>query len=147
MKILLPDPGTDLLEFLRDSEKLNDALNSDTEAGEVIWQVPKFSYSSEYQFNDILKNLGVEVAFSPEQADFSSLTDSQVWIDTILQQTHIGIDENGIEAAAFTEIMLAGGAMPTGRAEMVLDRPFLYVIEYQGCPIFIGVCGNPAEAS
>lgn len=140
---LLPDEGTSLDRFLEDADALQDALKGDITVGEVVWQVPKFSYGTSYQLNDALSNLGVSAAFSPEKADFSAMTDAVSWIDTIIQQNHIGIDENGIEAASFTMIAWAGAARPQGRAEMILDRPFLYVVNNRSCPVFIGICGDP----
>jgi len=147
VQFLLPDRGVDLMEFLETPEKLEAALQGEGKSGEVVWQVPKFTYASTYkeELMDALKALGVEAAFSPGDADFSGIMDGEAWIDSISQQTHVGIDENGIEASAFTMIALAGAAMPDGRAEMILDRPFLYIIRNSGCPIFIGVYQNPAE--
>jgi len=48
-----------------------------------------------------------------------------------------------VEAAAFTEIAWAGAALRQGRAEMILDRPFLYAIRHRGQVIFVGICGKP----
>lgn len=147
MVVLLPDRGEDLGQFLEPSGRLEAILNEDegeSMFGEVVWQVPKFSYGSSFGFKDMLEGLGVTAAFSPEKADFSGISDDAAWIDSVIQQTHIGIDENGIEAASFTQIDWAGAAMPSGRAEMILDRPFLYVVREKGCPVFIGICGNPA---
>ena len=59
------------------------------------------------------------------------------------QEVHIGIDENGVEAAAFTEILWAGAALPQGRAEMILNRPFLYAVKNKGQILFVGICQDP----
>jgi serpin B len=68
----------------------------------------------------------------------------QAFISNIQQKAHISIDENGVEASAYTEIAIAGAAMPEGRAEMILDRPFIYGIQSRyGDLLFIGVCNNP----
>lgn len=144
---LLPDKGTDLQEFIKTPKALESAFQGEFKYGEVIWQVPKFSYESAYKDSLMatLRELGVKDAFSPENADFSGISDEMGWINSIRQETHVGIDENGIEAAGFTVIEWCGAALPDGRAEMILDRPFLYVIKNQGCPIFIGICQNPAE--
>lgn len=147
VQFLLPDYGVSLEKFLEDPELLKTALGSDKVVGEVVWQIPKFSYGTSYLLKDALVDLGVKAAFSPEQADFGGMTDSAAWIDTVIQQNHIGIDENGIEAASFTMIAMAGGAMPQGRAEMILDRPFLYVVKHKSCPVFIGICADPASTS
>ena len=119
VKILLPDKGVDIREFLESPKTLKDALEGSAIMGEVIWQIPKFSYSSSYKLTDMLKKLGVTDAFSSEQADFTEMTQQPAWIDRVSQDTHIAIDENGIEAAAFTVIDWAGAAIPQGRADMI----------------------------
>ena len=61
------------------------------------------------------------------------------------QETCIGIDENGVEASAFTKIDYAGAAMPEGRAEMILNRPFLYgIASSEGSLLFAGIFETPA---
>ena len=86
------------------------------------------------------KNGGVGCFFAGE-----GISHEVCWIDSVIQEAHIGIDENGIEAASFTQMDWAGAALPSGRAEMILDRPFLYVVQEKGCPLFIGICENPAD--
>ena len=68
-----------------------------------------------------------------------------VFVSDIKQNSHIELDENGVTASAFTEIGYVGAALPDGRAEMVLDRPFLYaIVNENGVVIFVGICDNPA---
>lgn len=94
---------------------------------------------------DILKNLGISSAFTPD-ADFTGITDNIAYITGVLQETHIAIDEEGVEASAFTQIDYAGSAMPEGCAEMILNRPFIYGITAQDASLmFVGVCENPIE--
>lgn len=77
-------------------------------------------------------------------ADFSGITDGIAFISGVKQQTYISIDENGVEASAFTNIAYAGSAMPEDNAEMILNRPFVYGITTRsGILLFVGVCINP----
>lgn len=140
----LPDKGTNVQELMENPEIIKAVLEGKGESGmgEVIWKVPKFSYGTKMDLGDSLKTLGIRKAF--EDGDFSNMASSPAFISSVRQETHIGMDENGVEAAAFTEIMYAGAAMPTGRAEMILDRPFLYVIKNRGQILFIGVCEDPS---
>lgn len=113
--------------------------------GEVVWKIPKFGFGSKLTLTSVLKSLGVNSAFALD-ADFSGITDHMAFITDVRQDTHIAIDEDGVEAAAFTQIAYAGAALPEGRAEMILDRPFIYGITTQnGTLLFAGVCENPAE--
>lgn len=146
MTFYLPNEGVNVHELAENAEKLNELLNGEHEycSGEVIWKIPKFSYGSSLSMKDALKVLGVQAAFE-EGADFSGISDKSPFISNVKQDAHIGIDEDGVEGAAFTEIMYAGASLPTDRAEMILDRPFLYVVENSGTVVFLGICENPAE--
>lgn len=147
MTFFLPDEGVDVHELVKSREVLERVLNGEEEyvSGRVVWKVPKFSYGSNISLADMLMALGMEEAFQ-ESADFGGISEtSPLFISSVIQNAHIGIDEEGVEGAAFTEIMFAGAALPTGQAEMILDRPFLYVVENRGMIIFMGICENPAE--
>lgn len=143
----LPDPGINVHELLETPKRLKSILEGEGEdkMGEVVWKVPKFSYGSKISLKAALEDLGMKRAFG--DADFSNMTDSEAFISNVRQETHIGFDENGVEAAAFTEILYCGAAMPEGRAEMVLDRPFLYVIKNKGQVLFIGICEDPSASA
>lgn len=144
MVFILPEEGVAIDELLSSPEKIKALFKlGERQNGEVIWQVPKFSYGTSMKLVDAMKELGVKEAFS-DTADFSGLVNLQAFISDIQQKAHISIDENGVEASAYTEIALAGAAMPEGRAEMILDRPFIYGIQSRyGDLLFIGVCSNP----
>ncbi|NLL04908.1 MAG: serpin family protein [Clostridiaceae bacterium] len=146
MIFILPDNGISPYELLSSPDKMKDTFEGGKNFyGEVLWKIPKFSFGSDLSLNDVLKSLGVSSAFMPN-ADFTGITDSMAFITDVHQETHIAIDENGVEASAFTQINCCGAAPPEGRADMILDRPFIYGIKEQnGSLLFVGVCENPAE--
>jgi serpin B len=88
-------------------------------------------------------------------ADFSGITDHLAYISSLTQETHIAVNEDGVEASAFTEMGFAGAMPPEDRAEMILNRPFIFGItayvsypDTNSCgsietPYFIGICENP----
>lgn len=142
---VLPDQGVDVRELVQSPEILAEVLEgtSGEGMGEVIWKIPKFSYGSSRELSGDLENLGIHKALGPD-ADFTGISDQKpLGISSVSQDAHIGIDENGVEAAAFTEIAYAGAAPPMGRADMILDRPFLYAVRSKGQILFVGICGNP----
>ncbi|NLB42633.1 MAG: serpin family protein [Clostridiales bacterium] len=146
MIFILPDEGVSTYDLLSNPEQIQDVFN-DGESfwGEVVWKVPKFSFSSKLEMNDVLKSLGINSAFQ-SNADFTGITDHMAFISDVKQETHIAIDEDGVEASAFTQIDYAGSAPPDGRADMILNRPFIYGITApNGSLLFVGVCENPAE--
>lgn len=140
MVFVLPDEGMTVDQLLASPERLQEALTAgENQMGIVEFKVPKFTLDCEYQLKDYLEKLGMKDAFTGE-ADFSGITDNTAFISEIIQQTHIAIDENGVEASSFTEIGYAGGALPTERADMILNRPFIYAImPYGDVPLFVGV--------
>lgn len=145
MTFYLPDEGVDVYQLAEDTESFEQMMNGDLEsiAGKVTWKVPKFSYGSSLSLADMLKEIGMEDAFSAE-ADFSGISDDgPLFISSVQQDAHLGIDEKGVEGAAFTEMMFAGAALPKDEAEMILDRPFLYIVRNNGNIIFAGICEDP----
>ena len=109
-------------------------------------KIPEFSYDCTY--DDLIPavaSTGVERAFSDALADFSGLGESalgNVYIGMILQKTHIELDRNGTKAAAATVIGMKNAAMPPmDEREVILDRPFGYVIfdRTTGTPLFLGI--------
>lgn len=122
-----------------DGEKLRHLLEN-AQQTTVYAALPKFS--AEYSCNmlDLLQKMGITDAFNPELADFSGITDQQLYINQVLHKTCIEVDEQGSKAAAVT---LAGpGADYTEEEvqEVYLNRPFIYLlIDCQTQqPLFIG---------
>ena len=139
MVFVLPDAGTDAETLYRSPERLEAVLGAEMESyGTVTWKLPKFTIDASYDCKAPLEALGLHAAFTKD-ADFSGMTDEEAWIDGVLQGTHIAVNEKGVEASAYTDLMFAGSAMPEDKAEMILDRPFLYAIIQEDIPLFIGV--------
>ena len=97
----------------------------------------------------VLEKMGMESAFSSAGADFSGLgIDSRgnIFIDRVIQKTHIDLDNSGTRAAAVTAVTIKaeGGMMDAKFYRVEFDRPFLYAIidTQSGLPIFIGICDN-----
>ncbi len=151
VQFILPDEGVDVRELFDSPDRLRQVLETDDVSGlygEITWKVPKFSYGSKYDLKEMLASLGMEKAFG-DSAEFTAMTDEMVWIDSATQMVHVGVNENGIEAAAYTDLGYAGAGMPQDHAEMILDRPFLFVVRDSYCgysPVFIGICGDPSSA-
>lgn len=148
MVFILPDEGTAIDALLASPQKAASLfLEADQGAGKVVFQIPKFSFGSKLNLKETLHAMGVRRAFEPDQADFSGMTPDPAFFSQILQETHIAIDEKGVEAAAFTKLDYAGSAAPNEKeAYMILNRPFLYGIVSDGVLLFVGVCNHPAES-
>ena len=140
MVFVLPDEGV-TPESLLQSEGFLTELTGDYNAAELVWSVPKFDVKSSTDLKDILRTLGVTDAFDPNMADFTPLTDSGAMVNSVMQAARVKIDEEGVEAAAYTEIVAAdSGPMELPPVvEMNLNRPFLFAIfDGNDVPLFIG---------
>ena len=89
--------------------------------------------------------------FDPQQAEFGKISESPLFVSAVIQETHIGIDEEGVEGAAYTMMAMEGAdAMIDGeqKAEMILDRPFIYGIRDNatGAWLFMGICRDPSDS-
>ncbi len=146
MIFILPDEGVSPYELISSSKHIKTVFEEGEDfRGEVVWKIPKFNFDSKFKFKEQLEALGVKLAFEPG-ADFTGITDQIAYISDIQQETRISIDEEGVEASAFTQIDYVGGALPEGRTDMILDRPFIYgITASNGSLLFIGICTNPAE--
>ena len=104
--------------------------------------LPKFKFRDDIGLTELLKALGMEIAFNRNEADFSNLfVDGVGWIDEVKQKTFIQVDEHGTEAAAVTQVVFADAVPP----QIICDRPFLVVIheDNSGAILFMGRIANP----
>ena len=153
MTFVLPAEGKGVQDLLADGALLEEAFAGET-TGEafVTYRVPKFGFDSSYGLIPALERLGITAAFG-DWADFSNLSRTPAYVSSVAQESHIGLDENGVEASAYTKVdIMEMSALPDpsviGELELNLNRPFLYEIRTrQGIPLFIGVCTQPDEAA
>ena len=152
MDLYLPNEGVTVEDMFSNPEilasVLSDYFDSDYEDryyGEVILKLPKFSFESNLKLKDSLASLGLENMFTGE-ADFSSMADSQIlFVGDVVQNSHIAIDEVGVEAATFTRILYFGSGLPDDKCELILDRPFVFTITNgRGVCLYVGIVNNPA---
>ena len=140
MVFVLPEKGVTPESLLQRQEFLTE-LTGDYNGADVIWSVPKFDVKSSTDLKDILKALGVTDAFDREKADLSPLTDGIAYVDSAMQAARVKIDEEGVEAAAYTEIVANDEAAMEQPpvVEMDLNRPFAFVIfDGNDVPLFMG---------
>ena len=143
---LLPNEGVSMRDYIAslDGEKLASLLGNATGA-EVICALPKFECEYSIEMSDILSGMGMSDAFSPKNADFSSLgsyDDGNIFISNIIHKTYIEVGERGTRAGAVTAIAMDGAAAgPEEEPKKVyLNRPFVYMLIdcENNVPFFIG---------
>ena len=148
MTFYLPDEGVTVEELLRRGNFLSDVLAVPEHVVQVNWSVPKFDLHDSMQLNEALQALGVTDAFDGSKADFSPLTDDGAVVRSVNQAVRVKIDEEGVEAAAYTEIDAPSNAddgMALPEEEMNLNRPFLFAIWKDGAPLFVGAVQTMEE--
>ena len=150
MVFVLPDEGVTLSSLLNSPERIQKLLSEDAkEVAQVDLMMPKFGFQYRADLVDTLKALGIKSCFTG-RADFSPMTDAPAYISNILQESRIGVDENGVEAAAYTMvIMTKNAAIPLQRekVDFHLTRPFFYAIESRdGTILFLGTVTEPDKA-
>ncbi len=111
--------------------------------------LPKFRYEVSNDLNASLQAMGVRDAFDSKAADFSAVSEQELWIDRVVQKTTIDVNEHGTSAAAVTTVMLFGAGVPVERERktLVFDRPFLYAIldRKTGIPLFLGTVADAGQ--
>lgn len=145
MTILLPNPQTPIEALVADFNQTNWALWMKRFAKQTgSLALPKFLLNYDLLLNDVLKALGMAIAFSPEQADFTRM-DKQggLFISKVKHKTFVEVNEEGTEAAAVTSVEI--GRTSAGGFIMRVDRPFIFVIRenHSGTLLFVGKIVEP----
>jgi len=142
MTFILPKKGYNIDDAIESYKK-------DPLKGELydlqLW-LPKFE--AEYTIKTLpraLNNINPELNFAGLGVNMLQNMPNTKGGD-ILQKTYIKVDEEGVEAAAVTDILWAGANMhePPQPRELRFDHPFFYSINERstGTPVFMGYYGR-----
>jgi serpin B len=145
MSIVLPRPGKLASVWsLATSGHLNRLL-AVKNGGAVDLTLPKWSFRTQSPLAQALESIGMKLAFDSGRADLSGMTtEEQLYVQAVLHEVFIAVDEEGTEAAAATAVVAGATAAQVG-FEMVVDRPFLFVIHdvANTTPLFVGRVMDP----
>ena len=149
---LLPDEGVTLAELLSglNGTKLYDLINQH-HYSKVETALPKFTGSTELELIPALEAMGITDLFDLSAADLRSMgsaANNSLYVSAVRHSTFIEVDENGTRAAAVTAVEANTNADDPGpKQQVVLDRPFLYmIVDTHAClPIFVGTVTTLAE--
>jgi serpin B len=146
MTLLVPDEG----RFVEVRDGLDvaslDAAISGMSEHAVDIAVPRWSFKSQLDLVPPLKTLGMVDAFDVNLADLSGMsTASQLYVSGVFHQAFVAVDEKGTEAAAATAVVVGDESEPE-RAELEVDRPFLFMIRDRptGAVLFLGQVVDPS---
>lgn len=92
----------------------------------------------------ILQSFGMKLA-SSRQADFSGMSKTPMWIAQVIHEAVLNLNEQGVEAAAGTAVVMATGMPPTEHLSVRVDRPFVIVLSdgQSQVPLFIAIVRDP----
>jgi len=146
MVLLLPDDpaGLPALEAGLTPEGLAGGLSALREEDDIYVALPRFRVGSMYELSDVLREMGMERAFSAS-ADFSGMTEiANNFISFVVHKGWIEVNEEGTEAAAATAI---GFERTSVGASFVADHPFLFLIRdhVTGAILFLGRVTDPTS--
>jgi serpin B len=152
MVILLPDVGKTPDQIIAqmtssDWTALNTSLIANNKVD--VW-LPRFKFTWDSDLKEILTALGMGVAFSQTDANFSKINNaSQLFITKVKHKTFIEVDEEGTTAAAATSVGIGVTSVGPGGPEFHAIRPFLFFIteEDTGAILFAGKVENPLLAN
>ncbi len=128
-------------------ESWNDLSNyftTSTPIRELQISLPKFKFSYEKKLNDELIALGMQDAFDASLANLSSISDNDLYVDFVKQNTFVEVNESGTEAAAVTTVGVGETSIGDDKV-FAVNKPFVFVIRERttNTILFIGKVINP----
>ncbi|HNJ81961.1 MAG TPA: serpin family protein, partial [Methanoregulaceae archaeon] len=148
MLVLLPKSGNlATFEQSLDVTGLSE-LQQNLSSQRVNVSFPKFSMETKYSLPGALSAMGMPTAFTPD-ADFSGMDGKRdLFIDDVIHQAFVEVDEEGTEAAAATAVVIRMTSLhleepvPVFRA----DHPFIILIQDDetGNILFMGRVMDPS---
>ena len=147
MVVLLPNEGCTLEESLQ-KFTVNDWIGT-TESGSLKMfmsdlnvSFPRFELKYDVDLIKAMQSLGIVDIFNENNADFTNLSSSNVFINLLKQSAYLKVDEKGAEAAATT--IVGGMDASPGPSYRIIDfnmnRPFAFLIKENstGTILFMG---------
>ncbi len=151
------DGQRELLRVVRSDDGPADGPRCETFAYNVELFMPRFSTETRASLPDILKALGMPLAFTFPAADFAGIHTPEteadrVFISEVIHQANIDVDEEGTEAAAATAVGVdtgggcVGEPFPRKTITLRLDHPFLFFLRdvETGAVLFMGRVVDPS---
>ncbi|PIU62158.1 proteinase IV [archaeon CG07_land_8_20_14_0_80_38_8] len=151
MIILLPkDNNLSNVENLLTSDNLN-VWRNNLSSEKVHVYLPRFTFETKYSLKSVLSGMGMPLAFTPFMADLSGMDGTQdLYIDFVIHQAFVDVNEEGTEAAAATAIGIGATSAEIDYDKIYIfraDHPFIFIIQDKttGNILFLGRMMNPLE--
>jgi serpin B len=129
--VLLPDGDLASAEPGLDADLLGRLLDAPRQQ-QVQLRLPKVDVRTQAELSPPLNQVGVRTVFTRD-ADLSGISTSELAVQAVLHEAVLKLDEQGLEGAAATAVMMRLMSLPTGKpVELHVDRPFLLVVRHRG---------------
>ncbi|NIA03819.1 MAG: hypothetical protein GWP09_00530 [Nitrospiraceae bacterium] len=151
MIIFLPKNNNTLskVDSELNSNEFNNIMNHLSKEKVNVY-LPRFNLRTQYILNSYLKDLGMGDAFNSHSANFSGISNEQLYISEVIHKTFLNVTEKGTVAAAITAIeMRATAALPPKHEKIIefdANHPFMFFIvdiSRGNLILFIGSYINP----
>jgi serine protease inhibitor len=126
-----------------------DALNDNMRSRPYIVDLALPRFRAEFRDDDLktaLESLGMTRAFT-SRAQFRGIAPGRLWISQVIHQATLDVNEQGVEAAAGTAVVMTSGGPPTKRLTVRVDRPFVVVLSEgeSQAPLFVAIVRDPSR--
>lgn len=149
MIVMLPTDGKnsqDVINSLSTDNWKNWFSNFKT-TDNVVITMPRFKFEFKTELGKTLTQMGMIKAFQAGIADFSKISDEDLFISSALHKSYIDVNENGTEAAAVTALTFTttsvGNEPP--KTYFTVNKPFVFAITEKDTEaiLFIGEVRHP----
>ena len=147
--VIVPDDadGLPAIEAQLTGDALTHAIATAQPAGESLdVTLPKFALTQNQGLDALLDSLGVHDAFVPDVADLSGIDGNHdLYVQTVIHDAMITVDEHGAEAAAATGIGVGTASLPP---QLTADHSFAFAIydSVTGSILFMGRVLDPTQS-
>lgn len=132
---IMPDKNLD--EYIKTItvKQIDDIRKKLTKASDIkngiAVSIPKFNFDYELKLKEDLQKLGITDAFKGGIADFSNMSEKELYVEEAIHKGDIKFSEEGIRAAAVTVFAMDNFAAIIDEEQPVavnIDRPFMFLI-------------------
>ncbi len=152
---LPPAGGMAALESAMTGANINAWLTANSAAmtaasyQQVNLSLPKFTFSTNYNMTSTLSSLGMPLAFTQGEADFSGIDGSNdLFISEVVHQAYVDVSETGTVAAAATGVGL-GVEIVMVPTYFTVNQPFIFMIvdNTSNVVLFMGRVDDPLSTN
>jgi serpin B len=141
MLLIMPNTGSFDTFLASFNAGMYSDIRSHLERKQLMLGLPKFTFNTVLNLKSPLAALGMVDAFSKAKADFSGIDGQHdLFIDSVVHQAFIDVNENGTEASAATAVEMRPRFAVSKPIRLNIDHSFLFLLHdvQTGLILFMG---------